>query len=632
MSTNPSNFSLYNAIIKPLRDADSTQLLLRYLKGPQSVRQDIESEILSLYDQVKPDKVRADLLQYLLPIVGFTSELRNITDRLTDEQLRRLALVAVPLWNQRHTRSGLVNAIRLLTGRAAHVTDWFAYRAILDEVALTGDDPEDLYIPSYSFVGAGAGVTSAATTITLPVPLFTQPGDTLLVFAWSGETNDSKLLTALAPLGWEVCFDTTSATRQQGACLRKKVISHEVGSYTFPMFTRGAGFALAAVMVAYRNLDTDSLVVSAGLTDFPANTSAFSTPSLVQSGVTDVYIGFTMDHSVGSNSTPPVAVTERVDGSATGSSTKHVVVFDAQALALTSGPYNLTLSTTSTGVGVGLVFKIKPRPENDFWIIGGQFSTYDEFTTNIRLMDDGTLDEQLLLDVCRLMRPLDERFEIFLDDFLDTFDGELDKWTTSAGTLGPIVDGALQLQFSSAVIPTIPIVPVSGLHDYNVAFKFMFQNLLSDFRFRFYIDLSGSNGNHFYEIRFTPNGSSWDLSLRRDGSTILQAPITVGYVVPSVWYGLRVHVVNTTSTQRSIRVLLDNNQVVPISGVELLDTNADGPAFGNIQFFNINGVAGRDVYIDNVELWRNPGRLAIIDISTPTERGGAVTMTSNFIQ
>jgi phage tail-like protein len=194
-----SRFSLYKAIIQPLRAADTSGLLQRYLKGPQAVHDQLEAAILSLPDQIKPDKVRADLLQYLMPLVGFTSELRSITDRLTPTQLRRLLTVAVPLWDQRHTRRGLINAIRLLTGRAALYSDWFKYRAILDEVALMEDQ----------------------------------------------------------------------------------------------LFSGG-----------------------------------------------------------------------------------------------------------------------------DFWLVGGSVSAYDEFWSNIRLMDDGTLDELLLIDVCRLMRPLDERFEVFIDDFL----------------------------------------------------------------------------------------------------------------------------------------------------------------------------------------------------------------------
>lgn len=416
---NKSGYSLYKALIKPLREMDDTQQLKRYLIGPQAEFDRGEAAILSLPDQIKPDKVRSDLLQYLMPLIGFTTELRSITDRLTTDQLRRLVTVAVPLWNQRHTRAGIVNGIRLLTGRTALVSDWFSYRALLGEVSLTEDQ-------------------------------------------------------------------------------------------------------------------------------------------LVQGG--------------------------------------------------------------------------------DFWVIGGSISLYDEFWSNIRLMDDGTLDELLLLDVCKLMRPLDERFEIFIDDFLDHFDGTLDKWTNidggaiaANGSIDTLVQPkTLMLTPSGSLAPVIPILPNAvDHHDYNIAFKFN-------------IPSTGQLVVRWYTTT-TVNGDAYELALdaatqrgtlRRwvgGVATVIQASTSWPsdlLFTPGVWYSLRISTSNLDSNTRSIRILIDGNQVIPATGLELIDSSTT-PASGFYLFMNSGTTP---VWIDNVESWRNPARFATIGLSTIAERGGAVTMTSNFIQ
>lgn len=419
-----SGFSLKKAIIKPLRD-DPTQLLERFLVGPQAIHDQAEAAILSLPDQIKPETVRQDLLQYLMPLVGFTSELRSITDRLTTAQLRRLVKVAVPLWNQRHTESGLINAIRLLTGRAAVLSDWFTYRAMLGETSLLNDQ-------------------------------------------------------------------------------------------------------------------------------------------------------------------------------------------------LTSG--------------------------GDFWVIGGSISTYDEYWSNIRLMDDGTLDELLLLDVCKLMRPLDERFEIFIDDFLDTFDGALDKWVNASGgslSSAAVIDtgtdaGTMKLLANGQVKPTIPILPNStDHHDYNIAFKFKMPTA-ANLVVRFYADSGVPHAGTAYELSISTNFSPGIASFSRYNAGV-QTPLQPAgnwpslNIAPDTWYSCRIIITNLTSTSRSIRIYVDGIQVVPGTqgGTELIDTGAASPSSGPYYFSTPSGAY---IHLDNVESWRNPARFATIGLSTITERGGAVTMTSNFIQ
>jgi phage tail-like protein len=409
-----SGFKLYDALVLPLRQADRDHgnlLLQRFLKGAQTIRDTrIEPEIESLYDQIKPDKVRSDIVKYLKDIVGFTAELRGITDRLTETQLRRLIQVAVPLWNQRHTERGLINAIRLLTGRTAFVTTWFGFRNLLGETAIMEDQ-----------LAAGG----------------------------------------------------------------------------------------------------------------------------------------------------------------------------------------------------------------DNWVIGGSVSTYDEQWSNIRVMDDGTLDELLLIDICRLMRPLGERFEIFLDDFLDKFDADLDKWSRTSGATDPTktTTGEMSIPAGTEVAPTVPIISFDGDHiNYNIVSKIRLEAAGSKVICRWYID-----GLSRYDLEIQLTTPKLLLRHYDDAGTPTTLhsgdPASVS-LASGTWYKLRI-ATNNVGADRHIQVFLDSSKVIPVAGDSLVHTPTNGvPSAGPYRF----AASGGTVLLDNVESWRNPARYATVGLSTLTERGGAVIMSSGFLE
>lgn len=425
MSFEPSKFSLYRALIKPLRDNDGTELLKRFLLGPQAQFERVESEVLGLLDQISPDAARSDVLKYLKDIVGFTNDLRSITDRLDERQLRRLIQLAVPMWKERHTPKGIINAIRLLTGRNAYLIDWFRYRMLLGEVMLT----EDVY------------------------------GDSI----WVGQQH---------PLDGEP------------------------------------------------------------------------------------------------------------------------------------------------------------------WIIGGTGGTFDEYSSSIRVMDDGTLDELLLLDIARLMRPINERFEIFLDDFLDQFETGLDRWTNT-GTV-QIFGNRLSIRDAAIAQPIIPILANDAAHtNYNIAAKFNIKPA-SDFITQFY-----KIGTNYYQLTISLGGQ---LLLQRYVSGVpttifndnVAAYLSGGFsITQNTYYKLRIRVSTLAGNNRSIRVLIDSNQVIPRpdSGQSELIDNVGGSILTSGPYrFTVSAGADDEVALDNVESWRDPGRCATIGLSTAAEPGGAVVKTSNFVQ
>lgn len=405
--------NLYRSIIKPIRDADQSdgmELLKRFLTGPQATHDRVEQEVLSILAQIKPDEVRPDLLLYLLGIVGFTSELRGITDRLDETALRRLVTLAVPLWKQRHTPAGLINAIRLLTGRNAFYTSWFGFRWLLGETMLIEDQ-------------------------------------------------------------------------------------------------------------------------------------------------------------------------------------------------LASG--------------------------GDPWVIGSATMYYDEYWSNIRIMDDGTLDELLLLDVVRLERPMSERFEVFLNDFLDKFDGELDKWDIITPSQAAIVDGVFEIQDDNVhAKPIIPLLPTPADNlNYNIVTKFRTSDESIIMVTRFYEQIADDT---YYELYINPtdaaNGTVSLYATVGGGTSIIIAAFTPAMVPlkPGIWYKLRITIETLSTTQNLIRVLIDGNEVINFT-----HTHAIGfLIYGGYKFIS----GGGPMSLDNVESWRNPSRWATVQLSTPSEPGGAVVMSPNFVQ
>lgn len=104
-----------------------------------------QERILDLPKLIDPgfDKAKLRLLAWNVgwddaPEVDFISG-------LDENALRKLITLSVPLWKQKGSGRGLVNAIRVFTGKTAVVRDWFWHRWILDESGLwleaKGSDP-----------------------------------------------------------------------------------------------------------------------------------------------------------------------------------------------------------------------------------------------------------------------------------------------------------------------------------------------------------------------------------------------------------------------------------------------------------------------------------------------------------
>lgn len=389
---------MYRALIQPLRDADTTLFLQRFLQRPQEQFEALVARIKSLSDTDSPDTIPAALLTYLKDHVGFTSELDAITSRLDTVALRRLIALAVRMWKQKGTSAGLLDLIRLLTGKSAVYYDWFHYRNILGE-SLIGEE--------------------------------------------------------------------------------------QLGS--------------------------------------------------------------------------------------------------------------------------------------DNWLIGGEFTRLDEYTSHIRLMDDGTLDTTLLLDLIDLVRPQGERIEVAVLDFLDLFDADLSRWDIVGGPAIDPTTSTLLLPPSATAAPVLPIwgdAPEDQT-DYTSIHKFTLGDAANVHTVRWYFrDLVT---NHYRLVIAADN--TLKLYHTIGGVAILLETIDLALlgvvIVAGTEYKVRIDTVSSLGTNNLIRVYIDATRVLDWTQAEPAET-----ATGILRFDgDVANVA--DNVIDNVEIYRPPLRWAMVG---PDGR----TMTDSF--
>lgn len=120
----------------PLRkeDAKNRNFLERFLLGQQKIwEENINPKIEEIADLWVPAKTPDGALKYLKPIVGLTEELDSITKDLSNDDLRRIISLFVPLTGQKGTEIGYKNIIRLFTGSESRIFNWFDFRMIVGE-------------------------------------------------------------------------------------------------------------------------------------------------------------------------------------------------------------------------------------------------------------------------------------------------------------------------------------------------------------------------------------------------------------------------------------------------------------------------------------------------------------------
>lgn len=162
-------FQIYNFIIKSLRLQDALRgsakyVLKRFLMGPQEIWVRIHQRTGDIYTLYDPEAIDAEYLPGLRKLVGFGDDLIDVVAEASEIELRRIIAGAVNFWRQRWLDSGVVAAIRLVTGNRYKVRDYFDFRFIVGETMIMEDlentDPNMIHVNTLNRFQQGTdGVT-----------------------------------------------------------------------------------------------------------------------------------------------------------------------------------------------------------------------------------------------------------------------------------------------------------------------------------------------------------------------------------------------------------------------------------------------------------------------------------------
>ena len=132
---------MYQFLIKSVRDGDSSGTLERYVAASQEGFEQIRSNILSVDNLRNAALVPDEYVPIQAWALGWTPELSEVTDGLTKSEYRRLLTMSVPMWKAKTSAAGIVQMLRIFTGRDALLWDWFAFRSDLPIATVQGAGP-----------------------------------------------------------------------------------------------------------------------------------------------------------------------------------------------------------------------------------------------------------------------------------------------------------------------------------------------------------------------------------------------------------------------------------------------------------------------------------------------------------
>ena len=427
--------SIYEFLHKPLRDIDSKKgqnFLERFLVGMQNEFENMQGRINTLSTLNDPATIRADLLLFLKDIVGFTNELNNITQDLSENDLRKLITLAVALWKQKGTETGYANIIRLFVGKTARIFNWFDFRFIVGEKAFgeeqLGEDSWLISVP---------GVEGSSDTSNNVVALFTFEGNLKDRSLTQNDANGTSPFNfySTPPTGFPAGSEHFIAFQGGVATVNNSSQYDLSGDFTIEFFFKsnisegnktivykldgsGKGFKIeidkAAKTVSYTVSDGTVTLSDSLVTTFDLDNGVLRHIALMVDRANDgvrLWVN-------GTESTAKTAL--GLLGDVTNFAKMFLGGEGVGINTIKADMDNFRLALNSVyDVDTGTV----TPPLSGF--IEFQEEQLDEFKTDIRIVDDGTgnLNKTLILRILNLMRPVSERLNVifirFFDDFVD---------------------------------------------------------------------------------------------------------------------------------------------------------------------------------------------------------------------
>lgn len=420
----------FRMLHQPLRVLDAIEgrnFLERFLIGAQTIFEDTQDRIKTIPELFDPAKTpRPDLLK---DHVGFTKELNNITNDLSENDLRKLISLAVALWKQKGVDPGYANIVRLFTGKSARIFNWFDFRMIVGEKAFgeeqLGEDSWLISVPGVEF--SEDPVNTVVDLITFEDNVKdrslvknhgTVHGDmTFFMTPNSGFPQGSK---KFARFGGGVMVQTLSDAYDLSADVTVEAFFRTTdvqASRTLIALQDGAAKGLRV------DIDTVANTVSFRLSDGTNVVTGSLTPGVTLTDGVLRHIALTVKRGTGARlwlngteATGLIALGALGDMTNAGGVVLagrgpglNVFLGDMDNFrACLNAVYDPAVATLLVPI-TGFIEYIEEQ--------------LDEYFTDIRIVDEGDLNKTLILRILNLMRPSSERLNVifirFFDDFLD---------------------------------------------------------------------------------------------------------------------------------------------------------------------------------------------------------------------
>lgn len=246
----------------------------------------------------------------------------------------------------------------------------------------------------------------------------------------------------------------------------------------------------------------------------------------------------------------------------------------------------------------------------DPWIIDLPGApNYDEYRSNVRIVDDGTLNREVVERLVKLMRAAGERWEVSYIDFMDRFiiDGDDTQWFESGFDV-PTVEGGLA-KLSDNTATETAVVSLARAYDWtNYAFYARLRATPAAGGDTFGLVFYWTDDDNHYAVVLDCDSNTVTLTKNVAGvpTTITTASYDAfGQIFPGVFYAYRIEVSAEGATNR-IKVYVDSNEVI--------NTTDNALSKGSVGFFHIAGVS--DTELDEIELFQLPLDTTLIDINS----------------
>lgn len=425
----------------------------RFLMGTQADFERTQAKINTLGTLLNPAKTRADLLQYLKDHVGFTKELNNITNNLSENDLRKLISLAVALWKQKGTERGYANIVRLFTGATARIFNWFDFRMIVGEKAFgeeqLGEDSWFISVP---------GVEGEEDTVNTVVSLLTFEQNALdrSLSRNHGYVHGPVMFFETPNTGFPAKSNYYAKFLGTGVIVQQNSAVYDLaGNFAVELFLRttvaqagrylvnkrdasGKGFALI--------LDTTANAIQVILHDGTNTvTHTFNPVADLDDGaprhvalVVEKTAGFARLWVGGTEASPQIAlgtlgdltnIGDLVVGGESPVVNGYQGDMDNFRLSL-NAVYPVSAATIVTPL-VGFLEFIEEQ--------------LDEYFSDVRIVDSGSLNKTLILRILNLMRPTSERLNVIFIDFFDDFLNGVGLFESLQGSISLNVDKEMEL-------------------------------------------------------------------------------------------------------------------------------------------------------------------------------------------